>query len=72
MSEAKSELSKGNIRCQMNLIFTMMRFLATILNMASDNEMVCETLTSIAKGIVEQADILCNNVDSYISALIEK
>ena len=72
MSEIRNELSKGNIRCQMNLVFSMMRFLATILNMAPDSETVCETLTSTAKSIVEQADVLCNDVNSYVSALTEE
>ena len=69
MSETRNELTKGNIRCQMNLIFAMMRFLTTILDMAPDNVMVCETLASMAQGIYEQADILRRDVGSYILAL---
>ncbi len=72
MTETRNELSKGNIRCQMNLVFSMMRFLATILNMAPDSEMVCETLVSMAKGVAEQADVLCHDVNSYVAALTEE
>lgn len=72
MSEMRNDICKSSIRSQLNLIFAMMRLLATILDMAPENEMVCETLVSMAKGVSEQADVLCNDVGSYISALSEE
>lgn len=56
----------------MNLIFAMMRFLTTVLDMAPDNEMVCETLAGMAQDVSEQADVLRRDVGCYILALTEK
>lgn len=69
MSEMQNDISKGNIRTQMNLIFSMMRLLATILNMAQGSEMARETLDSTAEGIFEQAAILYRDVKDYTSAV---
>ena len=71
MSETRNENCKEGIRTQLNLIFAMMRLLATILDMAPDNEMACATIISMAQGVSEQADVLCHDVGNYISELAE-
>lgn len=72
MSELRNNVCKDGIRTQLNLIYAMMRFLTTVLDMAPDNEMVCETLASMAQGVSEQADVLRRDVGSYILALSEE
>ena len=69
MSELQNDISKGSIRTQMNLIFSMMRLLATILNMAHDSQMARDTLDTTAEGIFEQAAILYHDVKDYISVV---
>ena len=69
MSELMNDISKGNIRTQMNLIFAMMRLLATILDMAQNSQMACDTLDSTAEGILEQSAILFRDIKKYTSAV---
>ena len=69
MSEMMNDISKGGIRTQMNLIFAMMRLLATILDMAQNSQIACDTLDSTAEGIFEQAAILFRDVKDYTSAV---
>ena len=69
MSEMMNDISKGGIRTQMNLIFAMMRLLATILDMAQSSQIACDTLDSTAEGIFEQAAILFCDVKDYTSAV---
>lgn len=69
MSELMNKVSKDNIRGQLNLIFSMMKFLSTIMDMAADNDMVCITLSNIAEDIFNQAAVLYRDVDEYIAAL---
>ncbi len=69
MSELINDVSKNGIRSQLNLIFSMMRFLATILDMAPENKMVQETVSNIADGVTKQAAILKHDVGEYISTL---
>ena len=71
VSELMNKLTKDNIRSQLNLIFAMMRFLSTIMDMAIDNDMVRETLTGTAEGIFNQAAVLYRDVDEYVTALPE-
>ena len=69
MSELKNDVSKSNIRTQMNLIFAMMRLLATILDLAIDSQMVCDTLDTTVEGIIEQTAILYRDVKEYTSVV---
>lgn len=71
MSELKNDISKGCIRTQMNLIFAMMRLMATILDMAMNNKIACDTLDSTAEGVFEQAAILFRDIKEYTSAISE-
>jgi len=72
MSELMNKLTKDNIRSQLNLIFAMMRFLATIMDMAADNSMVRKTVSGTAEGIFNQAAILFRDVSEYIAALPDR
>ena len=69
MSELMNDVSKESIRSQMNLIFAMMRFLATVLDLAQNNEMVRSTLNSMSEGVLEQAAVLFRDVGEYITKL---
>ena len=69
MSETMNDISKGSIRTQMNLIYAMMRLLATILDMAQSSQVACDTLDSTAEGIFEQAAILYGDIKNYTSAI---
>lgn len=69
MSQMKNDASKGNIRVLMNLIFSMMRLLATILDMAQCSEMVRDTIDTTVESIVEQTAILYRDVKEYTSVV---
>ena len=71
MSELMNKLTKDSIRSQMNLIFSMMRFLSTIMDMAAENDIVRGTLSDTAEGIFNQAAVLNRDVNEYIAALPE-
>ena len=72
MSELMNTVSKDNIRSQMNLLFSMMRFLATILDLALDNQMACDTVSITAEGILKQATLLYRDVGTYVAALSDR
>ena len=69
MSGMQNDIRKGSIRTQMNLIFSMMRLLATILDLAINSQIACDTLDTTAEGVLEQAAILYRDVKDYISAV---
>ena len=65
MPEIRNEVSKLNIRGQLNLIYAMMKLLASILNMVQDNKVARDTLCKTAEGLLEQATILYNDIGKY-------
>ena len=65
MLETRNEVSKLNIRGQLNLIFAMMKLLASILNLVQDNKVARETLCKTAEGVLEQATILYHDIGKY-------
>lgn len=65
MSELMSRISKENIRGKMNLLFTLMKFISMLLDMASDNQMARETLTDTASGLFEQTAVLFHDISAY-------
>lgn len=69
MSELKDNISKMGIRSQANLIFSMMKFMVTVLDMAQSNKIARDILSIMATGVSEQASILLNDVGKYVSAL---
>lgn len=71
MSELMNRISKDNLRSSMNLIFSMMKFMAMILDLLQDSKVARETLAITAQGLSEQADILLRDVGEYVSALSE-
>ena len=68
MPEIRNEVSKLNIRGQLNLIYAMMKLLASILNMVQDNKVARDTLCKTAEGLLEQATILCRDIGKYTAA----
>ncbi len=69
MSELMNKVSKENIRAGMNLIYSMMRFIAMTLDMAQDNSTARETITCIAEGVLDQAAELYRDIGEYVAAL---
>ena len=66
MSELQNNISKDGIRVQMNLVYSMMRFIATILSMAKDSRLARETISVTAEGLFEQCAILYRDISQYI------
>ena len=71
MSELMNKVTQDNVRAELNLVYAMMRFLATILSMASDSQLARDTLVSTAEGILEQAAILYRDIGNYASAVAD-
>lgn len=69
MSDLQNNISKMEIRGQANLIFTMMKFMITVLDMVKENPIARDTLVCMAEGVLEQASILHRDVGKYVSAL---
>ena len=65
MSEIRNEISKMNIRGDLNLIFTMSKLVVSILDAAEDNEIACDTLRSVAESILNQAAYVYGKVNTY-------
>ena len=53
----------------MNLIYSMMRFIAMTLDMAQDNTTARETISYIAEGVLDQAAELFRDIGEYVAAL---
>ena len=69
MSEMMNKVSKENIRAGMNLIYTLMKFLSMLLDLAEDTPVACETLTITADGLFEQAAVLYRDLNAYAEAI---
>ncbi len=69
MSEIRNEISKMNIRGDLNLIFTMSKLIVSILDAAEDNEIACDTLRSVAESILNQAAYVYGKVNTYAEDL---
>ena len=67
MPEVKNEVSKLNIRGQLNLIYAMSKLLASILNLVQDNKVARDTLLKTAEGMLEQVTILYSDIGKYIA-----
>ena len=72
MTELTNNLSKGNIRSQLNLIFAMMRLMSSVLDVAPDNVMVRDTLESMSGHVWEAAAVLKLDIGDYLNALGER
>ncbi len=71
MSEIRNEISKLNIRGQLNLIFAMSKLLVSILEMAPDSKVARDTLSKTTEGVFEQAAILYRDIEDYTAAVSE-
>ena len=69
MPELMNNISKMSIRGEANLIFAMMKFMVTVLDMAIDNPIVRETLICMVESISEQANTLMHDVEEYVTTL---
>lgn len=69
MSETRNEISKMNIRGELNLLYSMSRLIVTILDAAQDNKIACDTLRSVAENMLNQAAYCCGKVRVYAEDL---
>ena len=69
MPEIRNEVSKLNIRGQLNLIYAMSRLLVSILNLVQDNKVARDTLCKTAEGMLEQVTILYHDIGKYTDAV---
>ena len=67
MPEVRHEVSKLNIRGQLNLIYAMSKLLVSILNLVQDNKVARDTLLKTADGMLEQVTILYRDIGNYIA-----
>ncbi len=72
MSETRNEVSKMNIRGELNLLYSMSRLIVSILDAAEDNWVARETLRSVAESVLNQAAYLYGKVSEYTEDLHEK
>lgn len=72
MSEIRNEISKMNIRGELNLLFTLSKLIVSILDAAEDNQIACETLRSVSESILYQAGYVYGKVNTYAEELHSK
>lgn len=72
MPEVRNEVSKLNIRGQLNLIYAMSRLMASILNLVQDNKVARDTLCKTAEGMLEQMNILYRDIGNYTAVTSER
>lgn len=72
MSEMMNKVSKENIRASLNLLYTMMKFLSMLLDLAVDSQAARETLTDTANGLFEQTALLFHDICMYAKALSDE
>ena len=65
MSEIRNEISKMNIRGELNLLFVMSKLIVSILDAAEDNEIACDTLLSVSESLMTQAAYLYGRISIY-------
>ena len=69
MSELMNKVSKENIRASLNLLYSMMKFLSMLLDLAVDSQAARETLTDTASGLFEQTAVLFHDISAYAEML---
>ncbi len=69
MSEIEKTTKDASIRGQMNLMFATMRMLASVLELAPDNQMAREAIASSAESVWAQSVLLHHIVQEYVTAL---
>lgn len=69
MSEIRNEISKMNIRGELNLLYTLSKLIVSILDAAEDNQIACETLRSVSESILYQAGYVYGKVNTYAEEL---
>ena len=65
MSSLRNEVSKLNIRGELNLLFSMSKMIVSIIDAAEDNRIACDTLRSVADALLNQAAYVCGKVNIY-------
>ena len=72
MPEIRNEVSKLNIRGQLNLIYAMSKLMASILNLVQDNKVARDTLCKTAEGMLEQMIILYRDIGNYTAVTLDR
>ena len=71
MSEIRNEISKMNIRGELNLLYVMSKLIVSILDAAEDNKIACDTLRAVSESMLNQAAYLFGKVNAYTEDLHE-
>ena len=69
MSEVRNEISKQEIRSELNLLYAMSKMIVTVLDAAADNQIACDTLRSVSESLLNQAAYCCGKVSMYTEKL---
>ena len=69
--ESRAEVNKGSIRSTMNLMYSMMRFLSVLLDLAQENPLACETLAVTADGLFQLGAELYRDINLYSEMVSE-
>ena len=72
MSETRNDISKANIRSQLNLIYASMKLLSALLELAMDNALARKTLVSMAESVCEQTAALYRDVVLYATSFADE
>ena len=64
-----NKVCKDNIRASLNLLYSMMKFMNTVMDLVQGSQVARDTLAITAQGLSEQADLLLKDVGEYVSAL---
>ena len=63
--ETRTEISKDDIRATMNLLYSMMKFISVLLDLAPDNQMAQETLVGTASSLFQETAVLFHDISAY-------
>ena len=69
MSELRNDISKMNIRGELNLLFTMSKFIVNILDQAQDSKIAADTLCTMAESLFNEAAYVLTVVNEYTAGL---
>ena len=69
MTKLMNQLSKENIRGTMNLVFTQMKFLSMLLELAPDNITARETIIATTDSLFQQTAIMAHDINMFIQTI---
>ena len=69
MTKLMNQLTKENIRSTMNLVFTQMKFLSMLLELAPDNLTARETIIATTDSLFQQTAVMCHDINMYVQTV---